>query len=378
MHLVVSAMKPLVARYRKRGARRVRDAIEEYGGLADASGRRTRVVFVDEAANVSKFGVPVADPRSSRSIADSIGRIRRTMGAEGTPVSSIVLVGGDHIIPHFRLPNPVGNRLIDPDPKVMTDLPYVARLDAKGRPTAEEVPLGRIPDAVRGRATVFVRTLGRAGAHFATAPDGRGSLALCNREWSSDIEATLEALPKPITVWESPGATFAKARGASRRWSLLYFSLHGYPKNSGWRGFDSWRALYDTAVRPSHITEETVGGSTVLADNCYGGLTAGKTERTSCALKAVGAGARHVVGATGVAFGTFMNPELRTRSKDEGLHAHEFSRLFLQHWPNEATTGASFAKARRDYINKAQQDGSYSTLEQKTALQLVLLGDPAL
>ena len=88
--------------------------------FAAASGDAS-VLALDDAADMSPFGVT---PVASIDAGIVLLAIRALRAAVSIPVTSLLLIGDDSVIPFWRISNPVTDRQIDPDPVVLTDNPY--------------------------------------------------------------------------------------------------------------------------------------------------------------------------------------------------------------------------------------------------------------
>src|SRR5579864_2869522 len=98
MMLIVTSRRALQARYGADGYTQIRDALESFAGSASATS-----VAIDDGTDMSNFGLPVAAGTDAGSLLLSIRALRRSLGN----VDSLLLVGGDNVIPFWQLTNPV-------------------------------------------------------------------------------------------------------------------------------------------------------------------------------------------------------------------------------------------------------------------------------
>lgn len=87
------------------------------------------VLALDDPEECRSLNLAAATPGDSLSILLAIRQVYRKLGA--SVVNRILLVGGESVIPHFQLANPVRDRGLDPDDFVSTDNPYGAVADKR-------------------------------------------------------------------------------------------------------------------------------------------------------------------------------------------------------------------------------------------------------
>ena len=119
-------------------------------------------------------------------------------------------------------------------------------------------------------------------------------------------------------------------------------------------------------VSPGILQSQTLSGSVVFAENCYGAQIAGRSFANSCALALARQGAAFI-GASGLAFGSFLSPRMFLQDADA------LASSFFSECAAGATVGSALAKARSDYLSGGSPPDAF---KQKTLLQFLLLGDP--
>jgi len=358
MMLVVTVRQALTKRYGVQSYPTIRTALETYAEAADA-----HLVALDVADDMNALGLPTAVGAEPGSLLLSLRAVRRKLAG----VDSILLVGGDDIVPHWRMANPVTDRGVDPDETVLSDNPYGTDTETLEEYLAPPVPVGRLTDFPRGSTDDFVKLIDAA----TTARRGRTarsrSTIVSNADWAEYSRQAAGALPGPD--WHlSPGYLMDQGRRADTDREFLYFNLHGFTGKAEWKGYDTVQERFVTAVTPDAFDQQYVSGSVVFAENCYGAETPGRTPQNSCALRLVREGAAFV-GATGLAYGSHLAPKFFLDDADA------LARSFWSKLLSGETLGEALRRARTDY-----RDDTYTPdtnpFKQKTLLQFILLGDP--
>lgn len=359
MMLMVTSRRALESGYGADGYTKIRSTLDAFAEAAGA-----KLSALDDRDDMSGFGVQPAVGTDAGSLLLSIRSLKRAIGG----IDSLLLIGGDNIIPFWQITNPVTDRSIDPDAVVYTDNPYGTDTESLEQYLAPPLPLGRLPDFARGTVDDFVNLIASATDSRKSRAIRQGSTALVNAEWSDFSKGAAGALPS-IDWHLSPGYSLNQTTQADANREFLYFNLHGFDGKPDWQGYDSVSDRFVTAATPAGFDRQYVSGSVVFAENCYGAQVSGRTATNSCALKLVNEGAAFV-GATGLAFGSHIAPTFILEDADA---------LAKSFWGEFAASGsqlgASLAKARSDYL---QGDSAISNnpFKQKTLLQFVLLGDP--
>lgn len=383
MLLLASSRRNLTAALRADGVERVEHQIDFYRDALASGGTPSLLVYVDDLASMAAFGLDPVASLDSNSIGGAIRSAVAAIAAGGSDVAAIALIGGDAIIPFWRVLNPVTIRTIDPDPVVLTDNPYGASDDRFESWLTPELPVGRFcsPDGSGPEALeeLFKDAANNHwdGRNMATdnrieprQPFRQGSCAVVNDEWIDPSIKAGQSLTRPVTWRRAPEFRVVLENRCDLNAKYLYFNLHGFSGEAGWKGYDPKRDEFITALSPESFSREHVRGSLLFAENCYGAEVAGRTPDNSCALRALAMGAGAFIGSTGLAFGSFIAPETFLANADE------LAGFFFQHATSGTPAGPALTRARADYMLSARRN-QLDPFEQKTALQFVLLGDPA-
>lgn len=358
MLLAITMRGPLEKLYGADYYETIRSAISDFGHAAGA-----QTVALDDPEEMKILGLGPALGNDNGSILASLRQVTRSDGG----ITSILLVGSDQIIPNWQITNPVTDRDIDPDEQVLSDNPYGSVRDTWEEYLAPSVPIGRLPDFPGGTAQDFLALLQMAIENRTTRVHRSQSTAVVNAEWSDFSHAAASALPGPVDWYFAPGYRMNSDSTDSDR-ECLYFNLHGFSGQAAWKGYDSVRSAFVTAVTPNAFDRENVSGTVVFAENCYGAQTSGRTPTNSCALRLVREGATFV-GATGLAFGSYITPDFVLDDADL------LTKYFWSGYSLGLSTGAALSSARMQYLGGSSAL-DVNPFKKKTLLQFLLLGDP--
>src|ERR1700733_12325952 len=358
MLFAVTLRGPLEKRYGAEAYEAIRGALDDFGRAAGA-----QTMALDDPEEMKAVGAGPALGCDSGSILASVRQFTRPRGG----ASSLLLVGSDQIVPYWQITNPVVDRSIDPDALVLSDNPYGSIADTWEQYLAPPVPVGRLTDFPRGTAQDFVDLLGMATSNRENRAVRTQSMAVVNLEWSEFSHSAASALPGPVDWHFAPGYRMNSSSTDSNR-ECLYFNLHGFSDQAAWKGYDSVRSTFVTAVTPEAFDRENVSGAVVFAENCYGAQTSGRTPNNSCALRLVREGATFV-GATGLAYGSYLSPDFVLDDADA------LAKYFWSGYRIGLSTGAALCNARLQYLS-GTNPLDIDPFRKKTLLQFALLGDP--
>jgi hypothetical protein len=361
--LVVTARRPLEARFGFEGYRRIRSTLESWSRVDEG-----RVVAIDDPDEMRPMGLN-ARGNDQYGIQRAIRDIARSYPSL---VDSVLLAGGDAVLPFFQMDNVVADRSIDPDPLVRSDNPYGALSDTADEWLAPSRPVGRL--AVSDSATVddFASIIERTPHRAKPASVGlRGTALVVNQDWTEYSRRVAQAMPAPLVWHVSPGYQMNEATRDDAARSTLFFNLHGFRDDPDWKCYSLVQRAFVPAVTPGALDRSCVTGAVAFAECCYGAEIVGRSAGDSCALKLVQEGAAFV-GATGLAFGSYL-------ASDVFLEDADFlARAFFQALGMGEPIGSALRIARKVYLEDATEarSGCVWQYKQKTLLQFVLFGNP--
>ncbi len=262
----------------------------------------------------------------------------------------LLLLGGDEVIPFFRLPNPCD----DGDEHVLSDSPYASRDEDYLIP---ERVCGRIPD--NHSAEFIVRQLQK---HYALTGKAFGITA---KVWHKASKLVYEQIGNPRELKTSPPVTLQSFKSAwLQNKDFLYFNLHGSNDSPHWYG--QGNGDYPIALAPDRIHNAS---GIVATEACYGAFILDKSDANAMCLKFLSE--EHIYGfcgSTTIAYGPPIPPS---------SEADLLVKYFFEYAKQGITLGESLKNAKLDFARKAlRRKGFLDDDDTKTLLQYVLYGDP--
>lgn len=303
-----------------------------------------KFVFFDEE-NIFKIKPVKRKPKDIRAF---INQLEKKWGN----IQTILIIGGDRVVPFYRLPNPCD----DDDSSVLSDNPYASRDDDFLIP---ERVCARIPD--NNRMDFIIKQLNKS---FTKYNKSFGMSAEVWREASKNVYKQIgdvrDLKISPPTTSENFNSEWLKQK------DFLYFNLHGSAISENWYGQKG--SEYPVALRPSNIVSAT---GFVASEACYGAYIISKTEKNALSLKFLEQ--NNVIGfcgSTTIAYGPPMPPS---------SEADLLVKYLFEYLKQGLSVGEAFKNAKIDFARKMiRRHGFLDDDDQKTLLQFVLYGDPLL
>jgi hypothetical protein len=369
--LIITVRQKLEDAYGADGYKKIRAALDAYAQPSGAT-----VLAVDDGEDCATLNLAPIAGADSGSILLAIRAVRKKYAALAR---SLLIAGGDSVVPQFQISNPVQDRSIDTDPTVFTDNPYASDSETLEEYLAPSMTVGRIVDDATGGAEGFVALIERLANRRASRAADSGSALVVNEDWLADSQKVAAALPEPQDWHLSPGYQLNAGSKMDAARAFLYFNLHGFSGDPDWKGYsqETWKSPsqapgnWVTAVSPDAFDREYVDGAIAFAECCYGAEIRGRTPDSSCALKLQSEGAAFV-GSTGLAFGSYLAPRLYLDDADF------LARAFFESVRAGDSVGVALRDARQAYLRDASENLSSVDWQykRKTLLQFMLLGDP--
>jgi hypothetical protein len=401
-HLIVSSRTRLIRKYGEGGAAAVATLLDE---LAEATALSSQaavlVVYVDDRDALRTFDLRPVDADRPWEIKLLLKDLANAVSKKGGLVASVLIAGGDDIIPFHRLPNPVD----DSDGDVPSDNPYATPDENYLVP---EWALGRLPSPAGRDPEAFLRLL-RAdiAAHRARSAAKNGKKSVWLPGILEQVARWLAAFFQPAgpnggrgqnfgyaaRAWQTAStAVFAPIGDKSRLSTcppldvtglppdglapapLSYFNLHGVEDGPEWYGqrdsTDARLPQYPIALRPANVANNGRAPGLVFSEACYGANIQDKGIEDALCLKFLDSGSRAVVGSTKIAYGSIGTPLIGA-----DLLGRMFWDNLKEGWPiGEALRLAKIEHAREMHTRQGYLDGE----DQKTLMSFALYGDPLL
>lgn len=265
-------------------------------------------------------------------------------------IDFLLLLGGDNVIPFFRLKNPCE----DSDMKVLSDAPYASRDNNFMIP---ERVCARIPD--NNSADFIIRQLSK----YCRAT--KKSFGMSAKIWQKASQNVYRQIGDPEDLRLSPPVNSKSFKTA---WlqdkDFLYFNLHGSKLSPQWYGQNS--DAYPVALALNNISNAS---GVVASEACYGAYIINKSHKNAISLKFLNEKRIYgFCGSTTLAYGPMVPPS---------SEADLFIKYFFEYVKQGLTLGESFKNAQLDFARKSlRRQGFLDDDDHKTLLQFVLYGDP--
>lgn len=375
--LSVTVNQALEAKYDAGARGEIHSALDRWIEADARRGTKTIHVALDDARAMARHGAPAVSgsvrPESVKRSVDAL--------CDKLSPDYLVLFGGPDVIPYFEVANPSHDPSFgDTDPTVTTDNPY-----ACSRPfRAEDRTSYLVPDRVVGRLvdvpgdgdpTCLVASLATATDWVARPKaDYDAAYAVCCDEWRDSGAECIQYVGVQgllVSPPEADGADPSAARLASR---LHLIKCHGAeidPKFYGQQG-SSYPTILSSGVLEPRVSPRTIVGAMC----CYGAQVFSPED------PAVQPGGRWPIAAAYLrrgAYGVLGSTKIAWVGRSEMLCADWIVARWLRALRNGASIGRASVETKQEYLRMVQQQrGAPGIEDEKTLLEFVLLGDPAI
>jgi hypothetical protein len=391
VRLIISSRERIAARYREEGYGELDARLSELcQAIARSTGDESIRVYVDDDACLSEFGLGAVDASDADQITGLIGELESKLGRDRRRIVSLLIVGGDMIIPFHRVANPAD----DGDPEVLADLPYAAEEETS---LLSRFSVGRLPDCEPADLGALLGLVERTIAHHnAAARRGDGvtsasrfnpfrrlraaqrqrwtSIGYTAEIWAEASRSVFETIGDSRKLQVSPPLTDYDFLSANEELpTLSYFNLHGFRGSPYWYGHgdsEYGSPLVPIALTPLAVSWTSVEGTVVYSEACYGADLEREYPDGSIALNFLAGGALGFVGCTAMSYGTLAPP----LSGADLLGVHLWEGIL-----GGLSIGDALRRAKSLFLRDiAEQQGYLDGEDQKALISFVLYGDPSL
>jgi len=391
VRIAISNRGRIIARYGEEGYREIDARLSELcEATARSTGDESIKLYVDDGSCLSEFGVGAVEARDACVVTALLRRIESRLGSESKKVKSLLIVGGDQIIPFHRLDNPAD----DDDPEVLSDWPYAA---AEDEPLLARFAVGRLPDNEPANLETFIGVLEQVIAHHNAAAAAGDGVSLSS--WRNPIRRLISARSQAHSsvgytaeIWAEASRSVFELIGDVRKLSvsppvtdydflttyeeiptLGYFNLHGFRGSPYWYGHgesEHGSALLPVALTPLSVSGASARGTVVYSEACYGADLEREYPDGSIPFNFLVSGALGFVGSTSMSYGALEPPLCGA----DLLGAHLWEGVL-----GGLPLGDALRRARVAFVKAAAAQQGYLDGEDQKALQsFVLYGDPSL
>jgi len=385
VHVILFSPKLLTAKFGPEGAEQVVKLIGDLGKVT-AKRRKMTVVLLAPEAPADEHGLKAVDPTKAWDVKMQLHDLDQKLGSSNQAIGSLLLIGGDDLVPFHRLPNPTD----DVDEDVPSDNPYGTTDENYFIP---EWPVGRLPSPC-GRdpqplCNMLTNTIGahnkqgEAQSWFMAfiirllkrrAADGPlSSMGYSASIWKDASLEVFAAIGKAGDLQMCPPSDSDHAPALDKS-QLSYFNLHGVEDGPNWYGqrtqADGYGPLYPVALTPKSAGQSSLP-KVIFTEACYGANVINKTEPDAAlCLRFLTDGVSAFVGSTRIAYGSVGAPL---------IGADMLGRLFWENLLSGLPVGESLRYAKLNLAHAMHKRQSFLDGEdQKTLISFQLYGDPLL
>jgi hypothetical protein len=365
--LIVSNRSALTAKYGTAGFAKIKAAVATLISADARRGIKSRIVYLDDAAAMKRFGGrAVTDASSERQNKEAIDAVFKA-----TVPEYLLILGAIDVVPHQDLANPMFDPPDDDDKYAFGDLPYAcdapyARDIAKFKGPTRVV--GRLPDLTGAREPSYLLDVLRVAAKYETREvvEYNSYFGLSTQSWRKSTALSL------FNVFGSSDAlTLSPPNGpkhpAARLSPLVHFiNCHGGESDPTFYGEEG--SEQPPSLSSNAIEGKIKVGTIAAVECCYG---AELYDSVTLALplpicqKYLKQGAYGYFGSSTIAYGP---------SSGNGT-ADLITQYFLLAILDGASLGRAALLARQRFI---QQTSELDPADLKTLAQFSLLGDPSI
>jgi len=388
-YVVLSNKKGLIQKFGEEHFQRLDEAILSLvESVRKRPGWNAYRLFIDDPSYSEQFKLAPAEPSNPWEIKLRLTDLDKFLKQRQEMIGSVLIVGGDEIIPFHLLPNPTD----DDDDVIPSDNPY-STTDANY--FAPDWPVGRFPSdrnvdflirlihsateehrivarqnmPLRRWSNWFVNILHRLLRSRQTSMGYSASI------WRKASLAVFRTIGNPRSMFTSPPIDAGSLPPqAIRPMAFSYYNLHGLEDEPEWFGqrdpFDTDISTNDfpVALRPEDIVNGGRAPKVIFTEACYGANVLQKSVETAICLRFLDQGSKAIVGSTKISYGSITPPLIA---------ADLLGRIFWGGLKNGLPIGEALRQAKLKLATEMHRRQGYLDGEdQKTLISFILYGDP--
>ncbi len=364
-------------------------------GIRKKKGWNSILLYVDDAASTSSFGIKPAPFNDPWKIKLAIADLDKALAKRGEMIGALFIVGGPEVVPFHYLPNPTD----DADTQIASDNPYATVDDNYFVP---EWPVGRLPGGTNRDAGILLQYLRKMITYHAEQSAEEPwwqRISIFSPIWSGMRRVLSHGIAKlrpsfgySAAVWRQASLDVYRQIGDGQSLlaspptrsgeligngfypsKLQYYNLHGVADAAEWYGQPEFNDLKDSPEYPLAVSSQDIPNdgnapTVIFTEACYGAFIDGKNEDQALSLKFISTGTKALVGSTCVSYGSVSAPLIGADQL-----ASNFWKLVKIGTPvGEAVRNSKVMMAQEMTKRQGFLDGE----DQKTLISFVLYGDP--
>ena len=370
MELIISSKKKLIDKYGYQNFMMIDFTLFRLQDVLRRDALDSAIVYIDDSTTLRPFGLLPVNSHKADEIKKLLDNIQTRSETNGAIIDYFVIIGGDDIIPFYRIPNPIYDPDGDYDEVVYSDSPYASTDEEYLVP---ERALGRIPDGNTNNPMFLLNCLESIINCHNKKHNSSGDFGYSAEVWKKASQDVYQAMGDETSRlnYSPPNVTHTLRKGLLNKKKLLYFNLHGSDETVSWYGQPTGQNYLIEAFNANYLNDIDVEQAIVFCEACYGAHIFGKDPNTSLPLKFLEKKVDCFVGSTMIAFGSLVPPISA---------ADVLAKYFFQYVKDGLPYGIAFLNAKQDYAKKMIRLGLFHVdeVDAKTLLEFVLYGDPSL
>ncbi len=395
VYILMSSKKGITNKYGENTYTVIQTRMQE---LADAIAKKENwdaFVFIPDDDNcITQYGLRLLKSTDPWEIKLALHDLSNYLQERGKKIGSLLIVGGDDLIPFHRLPNPTD----DSDIEVLSDNPYATDDSNYFVP---QWAVGRFPDEKGNDPGLLLKQMREAIKWHSEQNQHQTLMERIGETlqfWNTFSNMIREINEKRMNygysteIWQRSSISAFRPIGKAnyirtsppyntnnldvltiKEAEFAYFNLHGLDDSPNWYGQKDVSNSdnipdFPVAIQPSLIDPQATKPRIVFSEACYGAYIINKISDESLSLRFLTSSCRTFIGSTCIAYGSIYPPL---------IGADQFAYLFWNLIEKRYTVGDAYIRAKMNLMKSIlRRQGYLDGEDQKTLLSFVMYGDP--
>ena len=122
MELIISSKKKLLNKYGSNNFLMIEKALHKLRDTLKNDDIDSLLIYIDDGDSLSRYRLQPVDPEKPEQIKELLDILHKTIEASyHTTIEYFLLIGGDDIVPFYRVSNPIYGPNGDPDKEIYSD-----------------------------------------------------------------------------------------------------------------------------------------------------------------------------------------------------------------------------------------------------------------